>query len=91
MPKHSNMKGETGHYQLSGQNVKLIHSVTRKAVKKNWPMLAVYCVITVANFVSSYFTSGWLSVGVSFTVAIFTFLVGLRMVQQVITITNEVR
>jgi hypothetical protein len=54
-------------------------------------MLIAYFVITVGGIIASYFTSGWLSVGISTGVAVITFLVGLRMVREVITITNNVR
>ena len=78
-------------YTVTGQNVTLTHSLTRKVVKKNWRMLIAYFVITVGGIIASYFTSGWLSVGLSTGVAVITFLVGLRMVREVITITNNAR
>ncbi len=78
-------------YTVTGQNVTLTRSVTRKAVKKNWPMLIAYFVITVGGIIVSYFTSRWLSVGLSTGVAVITFFVGLRMVREVITITNDAR
>jgi hypothetical protein len=78
-------------YTVTGQNATLTHSVTRKVVKKNWRMLIAYFVITVGGIIASYFTSGWLSVGLSTGVAVITFLVGLRIVREVITITNNAR
>jgi hypothetical protein len=39
----------------------------------------------------SYFLSGWISIAVSGALALVTFLIGLRLMHQVITITNEVR
>jgi len=85
------MKAETGVFQLSGQNVRLIHTITSQAVKRNWWLICLYAVITVAGVSVSYFLSGWISVAVSAAVAVVTFLIGLRMMHQVITITNEVR
>lgn len=90
MPKHYKMKAEPGHYKLTGQDVKLVHTVTVTAVKRNWPWLSAYFVVTVGGIAWSYFTSEWVSVWLSIGVAAVTFVIGGRMVQQVITITKEV-
>jgi hypothetical protein len=89
VPKDFKMKADTGHFQLSGQNVTLIFSVTALATKKNWPMLAIYFVVTLGGIVVSYFTNGWISVRLSAVVAVITFGVGLRMVQQCLAIGAE--
>ena len=77
--------------KITGQDVKLVHTVVVRAVKANWPWVAIYVATTVAGIIAAYFTSGWWSVAVSTCVAVITFFVGLRMLQQVVTITNEVR
>jgi hypothetical protein len=91
MPKDFRMDVETGHYKTTGNDVQLRHSATVKAVKNNWILLSLYFIITIVGVVLSYFTSGWCSVFVSAPVALITFLIGYWMLQQVITITNEVR
>ena len=91
MPENYKLEAETGRYELTGQEVGLAHTITTIAVKRNWIWLSVYIVVTVAGFIGSYFTNQWLSVGLSVVVALITFFVGLRMIQQVITITKDVR
>lgn len=91
MPRNFNMKAESGHYKLTGQDVCLIHEVRERVIKKNWPLISLYGLVTVAGVVASYFTSEWVSVGVSAIVALFTFAVGLRMLQEIVTITKEIR
>jgi hypothetical protein len=85
------MNAETGSYKLTGQDAKLMHYVIVKVVEKDWPLLSLYLVVIVVGLVASYVTSRWDSVGFSFVVDAFTFVVGLLMVQTVITITNEIR
>ena len=91
MPKHYRMDVETGSYGVTGQDVKLTHTFTEIVLKKNWLLLTIYAVITVGSVITSYFVSGWISVIVSFVVAVATFGIGLRMLQRVVTTTNEVR
>jgi uncharacterized membrane protein YfcA len=85
------MKVDTGVFKITVQDVRLIHTITSKAVKRNWWLICLYAVITVAGVSVSYFLSGWISVAASAAVALVTFLIGLRMLHQTITITNEVR
>ncbi|SRR5260221_9597063 len=80
MPKHYTLKAETGYYKLTVSEAKLAH----KALVKNWWLIAAYLVVTLIGIVLSYFTSGFVSVVITTAVAIITFLVGLRMIQQVI-------
>ncbi|MBZ0148749.1 MAG: hypothetical protein K8F62_14585, partial [Pseudorhodoplanes sp.] len=68
MAKHYRMQAETGHLRLTGQNVQLIHTVRKKTVEKNPLLIAVYLFVTVSSIVASYFTSGWISVAVAFSV-----------------------
>jgi len=91
MSKNYRMTAETGSYKLTGQNVKLIHTVTTTAVKRNWIWLSIYIIVTLGGIVGSYFTNEWISVGLSVAIAAITFFVGLRMIQEVITITKEIR
>jgi hypothetical protein len=90
MPNHT-VKPDAGQLALKGQIPRLIYTVTSIAIKRNWPWIALYAVITIVGIVLSYFLSGWQSVLVSFVVALTTFGVGLVMWHKVITITNEVR
>ena len=91
MAKHYHMRPEAGQLTLTGHDVKLTHTVIERAVKKNWPLISIYAIITIGGIVASYFTANWVSVGVSLAVAVVTFIVSLRMLREVITITNEVR
>jgi len=91
MPKHYEMKGETGRYSVSGNAAQFTHTTVAEVTRRNWPLLGAYGLITLASIIASYFTSQWVSVAVSFAFAVITFLVGLRMLIQVVTITNEVR
>ena len=91
MPKNYEMKVETGRYVVSGNSTKLTHTTVAEVTRRNWPLLGAYGILTLASIVGSYFTSQWVSVAVSFAFAVITFLVGLRMLVQVVTITNEVR
>jgi hypothetical protein len=85
------MIAEAGQFGVAGQNARLIHTIISRAVSKNWWLISLYIAITIAGVAVSYFLSGWVSVAVTAAVAIVTFLVGLRMMHQVVTITNEVR
>jgi hypothetical protein len=85
------MKAESGEFRLTGQDARLIHTIISRVVKKNWWLIGLYATITVGGVSVSYFLSGWISVAVSGALALVTFLIGLRMMHQVITITNEVR
>jgi hypothetical protein len=85
------LEPESGSFKLTGGNVSLMHIVTVVAVKRNWWLLSIYGLVTIAGIYASYFMSGWSSVIVSSAVAAITFVVGLRMWQQVITITKEIR
>jgi hypothetical protein len=91
MPKHYEMKVEPATFNISGNNVQLKHTTITEVTRRSWPLLGAYSLITLGSIVLSYFTSQWVSVAVSFAFAVITFLVGLRMLVQVITITNEVR
>jgi uncharacterized membrane protein YfcA len=85
------IKAGTGVFRLTGQDARLVHTITSQALKRNWWLICLYAVITMAGVSVSYFLSGWISVAASAAVALVTFLIGLRMMHQVITITNEVR
>jgi hypothetical protein len=91
MPKHYEMKAEPGSFVISGNDAQLKHTTVAGVTRKNWPLLGAYGLITLASIIASYFTSQWVSVAVSFAFAVVTFLVGLRMLIQVVTVTNEVR
>jgi hypothetical protein len=91
MPEHYNMKAGTGRFVVSGQDARLIHTTVAEVTRKNWLLLVGYGVLTLASIFISYFTSGWGSVAVTFAYAAITLLVGARMLEQVVTITNEVR
>ena len=91
MAKHFNLEAETGHYQLTGHAAALTYSTIRTTIEKNWLLIISYVAITIASWILSYFTSGWTSVGLSVAVTVITFAVGWYMVQQVVTITNEIR
>jgi hypothetical protein len=91
MPEHYEMKAEPGAFVISGNSARLKHTTVAEATRRNWPLLGAYGLITLASIIASYFTSQWVSVAVSFAFAVITFLVGLRMLIQVVTITNEVR
>jgi hypothetical protein len=85
------MKAETGKSVVSGNNAQLTHTTVAEVTRRNWRLLGAYGLLTAASIVASYFTSQWVSVAASFAFAVVTFLVGLRMLVQVVTITNEVR
>jgi CHASE2 domain-containing sensor protein len=85
------LKADTGVFRLTGQEARLIHTITSQTVKRNWWLICLYTAITLAGVSVSYFLSGWISVAVSAAVALVTFLIGLRMMHQAIVITNEVR
>lgn len=84
------MDVETGHYRLTGHGTKLVHTVVKKTVQKNWPMILGYGAVTGGGIVASYWTNQWISVGLSVLVALITFFIGLRMIRDIITITSEV-
>ena len=75
MPNYR-MKADTGVFRLAGQDAGLIHTITSQTVKMNWWLVCLYAAITVAGVSVSYFLSGWISVAVSATVALVTFLIG---------------
>jgi hypothetical protein len=91
MPEHYEMKAEPGAFVISGNSARLKHTTVAEATRRNWPLLGAYGLITLASVIASYFISQWVSVAVSFAFAVITFLVGLRMLIQVVTITNEMR
>jgi uncharacterized membrane protein YfcA len=91
MPKHHHMKIETGSYTLSGNDPTLTRSIVVRVTKRNWLLLSFYGLITIAGIIASYFTNQWISVAVSFAFAVITFLIGLYMLIQVVTITSEIR
>jgi hypothetical protein len=91
MGKYLRMNAGTGTFNLTKQDVTLIRSVTAEAVKRNWPWLCTYGLITLAGIVASFFLNGWTSVAVSGFVAVLTLLVALVMIQDVITIANDAR
>jgi hypothetical protein len=51
----------------------LVHAVTKSLVKKRWPLILAYGLIAAAGIVASYFISGWISVAVTFAVAVLAF------------------
>jgi hypothetical protein len=85
------MKAEPARFKLTGQDARLIHSVTTRAVVKNWPWLSAYVIVTAGSIVGSYFTNKWWSVALSITVAVVMFFTGLRMLYEAVTITKEIR
>lgn len=85
------LEAAPGHIKMTGHDAELIHSVIRKVLEKDWPLISVYVVITVVGLFASYFSSGWSSVALSTLVAVATFYVGLHMVRDVITITKTKR
>jgi hypothetical protein len=89
MRKHLSMNAEAGTFNLTEQDVTRIRSVTVAAVKRNWPWLCTYGVITLAGIVPSFFLNGWVNVAISCFVAVLTLLVALVMIQDVITIAND--
>jgi hypothetical protein len=91
MPKKYRMKAKPGRYAVTAGDVEFRHSVTITVVKKNWPLMAVYAMVTIAGLVGSYFVTGWLSVALSTFVAVVTFGVGYYMLQQVVTTTHRLR
>jgi hypothetical protein len=91
MPKHYEMKAETGRYTVTGNDAQLKLTTVADVTRRNWPLLSAYGIITLASIIASYFTSQWVSVAVSFAFAVITFLVGLRMLERVVTITNQIR
>ncbi|MEX0803417.1 MAG: hypothetical protein WD688_08890 [Candidatus Binatia bacterium] len=91
MAKDYRMKADPVSYVVTGNDVALKHTVMKKAVKKNWLWFSIYAFVTLFGIFASYFTSEWLSVVLSFVVAVITFFVGFVMLQTVITITNERR
>jgi uncharacterized membrane protein YfcA len=90
-PEPIRMKAETGHFQMTGGGVTLTYRTIVEATKRRWGWIIVYAAVTVFGVVASYWTSKSISVALSLVVAIITFFVGLRMIQTVITITNERR
>ena len=76
---------------LTPSNVEVMHTVTIRAVQKNWKLLSAYGVITVLGWIVSYFTNQWVSVALSVIVAVVTFFIGLRMFREAITTTIRIR
>jgi hypothetical protein len=91
MAKNYDMGPGTGDLKLTGQRTRLIYTVRTRVLERNWPLIIAYIVITVVGIIASYFTSGWLSVGLALSVAVVTFFIGLHMLRDAITITNEVQ
>jgi hypothetical protein len=91
MPRHYGMKAQPGGFVISGENAQLRHTTIAEVTRRNAPLIGLYCLVTLAGIVASYFTSQWVSVAVSFAFAVATFLIGLSMLVKVLTITNEVR
>lgn len=91
MPKEYRLDLEPPKFEITINDAKLRHTVITTAVKKHWRLIAIYGVVTIIGVAASYCTSKWSSVGISIVVDLITFLVGLGMLERVITITNEVR
>ena len=81
------LEAVTGSYSVTGIDARLTHETIKKAVKYNWPWVALYAAVTVGGIVFSYCTSGWFSVALSIFVAVI--VVGYLMLQKVITITRD--
>jgi hypothetical protein len=91
MPEHYEMKAEPRAFVISGNSARLTRTTVAEATRRNWPLLGAYGLITLASVIASFFTSSVGECGGFICVAVITFLVGLRMLIQVVTITNEVR
>jgi hypothetical protein len=85
------LNAESGSFRVTGSDAQLRHVMREAVWKKNWPLIVSYAGMTVVGVIASYFVSGWISVTVSAFVALATFGVGLRMLQEVITTTVETR
>jgi hypothetical protein len=85
------LKPEAGSYGVSGSPVELVHTTTAEALKANRWLIAAYVAISLVSISSSYFTSGFLSVGTSTAVTVATTWIGYLMIQKVITITRNIR
>ena len=84
------MKADTGHFKVTGHEVKLVRSSITKALQKNWWLVIVYIAVTIAGLGYTYATGTWRDVFVAFFVAAITFAVGLKMLIEVNTITTEI-
>ena len=81
-------KQKTGLFKLSNDAARR-QSITVKQWRKNWWPITLCGYLALACIASSYFTSGWLSVFASLFVAVIMFFVGLFMLSQENTTTNE--
>jgi hypothetical protein len=90
-PKAYILNAEPGRFRISGSDARLIQRTISEAVKRSWPWISVYAVVTAFGIGASYFTNGWVSVALSTVVAAVTLIVGYLMLQKVITITIETR
>lgn len=91
MSGNRDIKADNGSFRLSAGRTTLIKRAIKSAVKKNWLFVTLYALVTIAGIIASYFVNGWISVAVSLFVAILSFIIGLRMLAEVITITEETR
>jgi hypothetical protein len=85
------MKAETGHYKITGQDVRLIHTARQRLVKTNKALIAFYVVFNAIGVAAAYFVDKWEAVGLALLVLVISTLIGLYMIKEAITITNEVR
>jgi hypothetical protein len=90
-PKAYILNAEPRRFRISGSDARLIHRTISEAVKRSWPWISVYAVVTAFGIGASYFTNEWVSVALSTVVAAVTLIVGYLMLQKVITITIETR
>jgi len=85
------MKAGTGHFKVTGQNVQLVRAAAIKLVENNWPLIVFYFVVNVAGIGGAYFIEKWDAVQLAALVAFMSFLIGLKMIKETITITKEIR
>jgi hypothetical protein len=91
MAKNYNMKAELGEYKVTSQDVRLLHTVRKKTIERDWPWIVLWLAITVAGIVAPLFISLAWGILLSTAVAVATFFIGLRMWREAVTITNELR
>jgi uncharacterized membrane protein HdeD (DUF308 family) len=89
--KDYRIKAETGHYAVTGSDAKLVHTVVKRSIHKNWGLVSFYILISIASAYITYFTSEWVSVALSIAVTIVSLIVGWFMAREIVTTTNEVR